>query len=113
MDVEDHVGRMKTDRCIRVCCQVVKQLLCFGHHLLLALCLLACNHTECHEHCEVVGASVIQDASNDTLNVLDVGIAEGGRRVRREGTLGFAWVGEHTDNVEAWARRHACIFAAV
>ncbi len=23
-----------------------------------------------------------------------------------------AWVGEHTDNVEAWAGRHACIFAA-
>jgi hypothetical protein len=29
MDVEDHVGRMKTDCCIGVCCQVVKQLLRF------------------------------------------------------------------------------------
>ncbi len=33
---------------------------------------------------------VIEDASNDTLDMLDVGVAEGGRRVRREGTLGFA-----------------------
>jgi hypothetical protein len=33
---------------------------------------------------------VIQDAANDTLDVLDVGVAEGGRRVGREGTLGFA-----------------------
>jgi hypothetical protein len=33
---------------------------------------------------------IIQDASNDTLDVLDVSVAEGGRHVRREGTLSFA-----------------------
>jgi hypothetical protein len=49
--VEDHVGRMKTDRRIGVCCQVVEQLLRFGHCLLRSLCLFACNRTECHEHC--------------------------------------------------------------
>ncbi len=90
MDVEDHVGRIKTDRCIGVCCQVVKQLLCFGHRLLRAFYLRACDCTECQEHCKVDSAGVIQDASNDTLDVLNVGIAEGGRCVRREGTLGFA-----------------------
>ncbi len=75
MDVEDHVRCMKMDRRIS---QVVKQLLCFGHCLLRALCLLACNCTECHEHSEVDSVGVVQDASNDTLDVLDVGIAEGG-----------------------------------
>jgi hypothetical protein len=89
MNVEDHVGCMKTDCCIGVCCQVVKQLLPFGHRLLRSLCLFACNHTECHEHCEVKSAGVIQGASNDMLDVLDVGVAEGGRCLRREGTLGF------------------------
>ncbi len=33
---------------------------------------------------------VIQDAANDMLDVLDVGVAEGGRHVGREGMLGFA-----------------------
>jgi hypothetical protein len=89
MDVEDHVGRMKMDR-IGVCGQVVKQLLHFGHHLLCAFCLLACDLTECHEYCEVDSVCVIQYASNYMLDVLDVGIAEGGRCIRREGTLGFA-----------------------
>jgi hypothetical protein len=89
MDVKDHVGCMKTDRRIGVCCQVVEHLLCFGHRLLRALCLLACNCTECHEHCEVDSKGIIQDASNDMLDVLDFGVAEGGRHIRREGTLGF------------------------
>ncbi len=87
MDVEDHVGSMKTDHRIGVCCQVVEQLLCFGNRLLCAFCLLACNCTECHEYCEVDSACIIQDASN---YMLDVSVAEGGRRIRRERMLGFA-----------------------
>jgi hypothetical protein len=90
MDIEDHVGHMKTDCCIGVCFQVVKQLLHFGHCFLRALCLLACNRTECHEHCEVNSVGIIQDASNDTPDVLDIRVAKGGRHVRREGTLGLA-----------------------
>ncbi len=51
MDVKDQVGCMKTDHRIRVCCQVVEQLLHFGRRLLRSLCLFACDCTECHEHC--------------------------------------------------------------
>jgi hypothetical protein len=38
----------------------------------------------------VDSAGVVEDAPNDALDVFDVCVAEGGRRVGREGTLGFA-----------------------
>jgi hypothetical protein len=88
MYIEDHVGSMKTDRCIGVCCQI-EQLFCFGHCELCSSQLPARYCAECHEHSEVDITVVVEDAPNDALDVFDVCIAEEGRRVGREGTLGF------------------------
>ncbi len=90
IDIEDHVGSVKPDCGIRVCCQIIKQLLCFGHCVLRSFQLFACYCAECREHGEVDSAGVVEDAPNDALDVFDVCIAEGGRRVGKEGTLGFA-----------------------
>jgi hypothetical protein len=51
--------------------------------------LLACYCAECHEHGEVDSTGIVEDAPDDALDVFDVCIAEEGRRVGREGTLGF------------------------
>jgi hypothetical protein len=51
--------------------------------------LLAHYRAECHEHGEFDSAGIVEDAPNDALDVFDVCIAEQGRRVGREGTLGF------------------------
>jgi hypothetical protein len=90
MDIEDHVGSVKPDRGIRVCCQIIKQLLCFGKRVLRPFRLFAPYCAECHEHGEVNSPNVVEDAPDDALDVFDVCIAEGGRRVRMEGLLGFA-----------------------
>ena len=117
MDIEDHVGSVKPDRAIGVCCQIIEQLLCFGHRVLRPFRLLACYHAKCHEHGEDDSAGIVKDAPNDALDVFDVCMAEGGRRVGREGMLGFAAkmfrLGEHRNNADALVGRHACIFAAV
>jgi hypothetical protein len=81
---------MKMDRCIGVCCQIIKQLFCFGHCELCSSRLLACYCAECHEHGEVDSMGVVEDAPDDALDVFDVCIAEEGRRVGGEATLGFA-----------------------
>jgi hypothetical protein len=88
--IEDHVGSVKTDRCIGVCRQIIEQLFCFGHCELCSFQLLARYHAECHEHSEVDSAGVVEDAPNDALDMFDVCVAEEGRCVGREGTLGFA-----------------------
>ncbi len=90
IDIEDHVGSVKPDHGIGLCCQIMKQLLSFGHCVLHSFQLFAYYCAECHEHGEVDSAGVVEDASNDALDMFDVCIAEGGRRVGREGTLGFA-----------------------
>jgi hypothetical protein len=90
MDIEDHAGSVKTDSCIGVCCQVIRQLFRFGHCVLCFFQLLACYRAECHEHGEVDSAGIVEDAPDDALDVFDVCIAEEGRRVGRKGTLGFA-----------------------
>ncbi len=85
MDIEDHVGSMKPNRCIGVCCQIIKHLFCFGHCVLCSFRLLAPYCAECHEHGEVGSAGIVEDAPDDALDVFDVCIAEEGRRVRRRG----------------------------
>ena len=81
---------MKTDRCIGVCCQIMKQLFCFGHCELCSSRWLACYRAECHEHGEVDSTGIVEDAPDDAMDVFDVCVAEEGRRIGREGTLGFA-----------------------
>jgi hypothetical protein len=81
---------VKPDRGIGVCCQIIEQLLRFGHRVLRPFRLFARYCAECHEHGEVDSAGVLEDAPDDALDVFDVCIAEVGRRVGREGTLGFA-----------------------
>jgi hypothetical protein len=90
MYIEDHVRSVKPDCCIGVCCQIIKQLFCFGHCELCSSRLLACYCAECHEHGKVNSTSIVKDAPNDALDVSDVVVAEGGRRVGREEMLGFA-----------------------
>ncbi len=51
--IEDHVRSVKPDHGIGVCCQIIKQLFCFGHCALCSFRLLARYHAECHEHSEV------------------------------------------------------------
>ncbi len=88
---------MKPDHGIGVCCQITQQLLPFGHRVLCPFQLFSCYHAECHEHGEVDSQGVVEDAPDDALDVFDVYIAEGGRCVKREETLGFAakmfWLG--------------------
>ncbi len=81
---------MKTDRCIGVCCQIVEQLFRFGHCVLCSFWLLACYRAECHKHGEVDSVGVVEDASDDALDMFGVCVAEEGRHVGREGTLGSA-----------------------
>ncbi len=50
--------------------------------------MFACYCAKCHEHSEVNSTGEVEDALDDVLDVFDVCIAEGGRRVVREGTLG-------------------------
>jgi hypothetical protein len=88
VDIEDHVRSMKPDRGIGVCCQIIKQLFCFGHCVIHPFRLFACYCAECHEHSEVDSASVVKDAPDDVLDVFDVVVAEGGRRVGRGGDVG-------------------------
>jgi hypothetical protein len=90
MYIEDHVRSMKTDRCIGVCCQIIKQLFCFGHCELSSFRLLARYCAEYHEHGEVNITGIVEDAPDDALDVFDVCIAAEGRRVGGAGTLGFA-----------------------
>ena len=90
MDIEDHIRSVKPDHGIRVCCQIIEQLLCFGHRVLRPFRLFACYCAECHEHGEVDSAGVVENAPDDALDVSDVVVAEGGRRVGREEMLGFA-----------------------
>ncbi len=90
MYIEGHVRSMKTDLCIGVCGQIIKQLFCFGHCELCSSQLLTCYRAECHEHGEVDSTDVVEDDPDDALDVLDVCIAEEGRCVGRERTLGFA-----------------------
>jgi hypothetical protein len=52
--------------------------------------LLARYCAECHEHSEVDSTGVVEDAPDDALEMFDISVAEEGRRVGREGTLGFA-----------------------
>ncbi len=90
MNIEDHVGSVNLDRGIGVCCQIIKQLLCFGYCVLRQIRLFARYCAECLEYGEVDSAGIVQDAPNDPLDVFDVCVTEGGRHVGREGTLGFA-----------------------
>ncbi len=52
--------------------------------------MLARYHAECNEHSEVNSTGVVEDVPNDVFDVFDVCVAEEGRRVGSEGTLGFA-----------------------
>ncbi len=47
MDIENHVGSVKPDRGIGVCCQIMEQLLRFGHRVLRPFRLFACYPAEC------------------------------------------------------------------
>jgi hypothetical protein len=106
MYVEDHVGSVKTDCCTGVCCQRIKQLFCFGHCELCSSRWLACYRAECHEHGEVDSTGIVEDAPDDALDVFDVCVAEEGRHVGREGTLGSAaklfWLGSIGTTLRLW-----------
>ncbi len=81
VNVEDHVGGMKTDGGIGMSRKVIEELFAFFHCGFCASGLFTSNSTEGHEYSEVNGMGVIQDAANDALHLFDVFFGEGRRRV--------------------------------
>jgi hypothetical protein len=64
----------------------------FLHPVLGAVCLLACYCAETHQHCSVHGTRIIQDASYDPLDMLNVGIREGWGSIYGQWPLHFATI---------------------
>ncbi len=78
MDVQNHVGGMKTDGGVGMGGEVVEELFAFLHSLLCAFGLLACDGAEGREDGKVDGTRVIKYAANDALDLFNFVGGEGG-----------------------------------
>ncbi len=72
VNAEDHVGSVKLYCCIGMGGKVIKELFAFIHCCFGAFGLFTCNCAERHEDGEINSLRIIEDAPDDTLDLLDV-----------------------------------------